>query len=67
MNDFTKKEIEAELARRKEVERSRDEARDRARARQVDPSMMTTCLHCGQPMEIWEAGDPENPVCDTCL
>jgi hypothetical protein len=67
MSDFTKKEIEAELARRRKAEVARDEARDRARAGQVDPSMMTTCLHCGQPMKIWEAGDPGNPVCDTCL
>lgn len=45
------------------IERNKREEPTRAETQRGD----TTCLHCQRPMFHWQASDPENPLCDTCL
>ena len=67
LSGFTDKEIAAELKRRADAMQAPDQ-RQRAAARSAEPQRMDLiCLHCRNPMPSWEATDPENPICDTCM
>ncbi|MEW9615636.1 hypothetical protein AB3G45_17625 [Shinella sp. S4-D37] len=57
MSGFTEEERTAWLERRnrQETELSVPDGGD------------TTCLHCQRPMFRWQASDPDNPLCETCL
>jgi hypothetical protein len=70
MSGFTDAECAAELRRRDDAIKLREEAREAARRRAELAELEraeTRCLHCGKPMRWWQASDPENPLCDICL
>lgn len=71
MSGFTDEErAAAELKRRDDAIKLREEAREAAMRRAELAELAgaeTRCLHCGRPMRWWEATDPEVPLCDICL
>ncbi|WP_037424715.1 hypothetical protein [Sinorhizobium sp. CCBAU 05631] len=70
MSGFTDEERAAELKRRDDAIKLREEATEAARRRAELAELAraeTRCLHCGRPMRWWEATDPEIPLCDNCL
>lgn len=67
MSGFTDEERAAELKRRDDAIKSKREAREAAGREAKLQQADTRCIHCGNPMISWEATDPENPLCDTCL
>ncbi|TRB03464.1 hypothetical protein EXN61_21600 [Agrobacterium tumefaciens] len=67
MSGFTEDEIAAEMKRRSDGIKKRDEDQREA-WRQAELSKCdTVCLHCGTPVKSYMVTDPENPLCDTCM
>jgi hypothetical protein len=64
MSGWTRKEIEAELARRSAAELSRDRERAESARREEAARANALCLHCGNPFVSHGA---DQPLCATCL
>lgn len=58
MTKFTDKEIADELARIRGNSTKKSPVRMEA---------TTVCLHCGTALQVWQASDPANPICGTCI
>ncbi|MBA8799168.1 hypothetical protein FHW77_002887 [Agrobacterium sp. RC10-4-1] len=67
MNGFTEDKIAAELNRRGDSIKKRDEAYQEALHQEYLSECDTVCLHCGTPVKSYLVTDPENPLCDTCM
>ncbi|MGV1985607.1 hypothetical protein ACQZ5N_03235 [Agrobacterium sp. 22-221-1] len=67
MSGFSKDEIAAELNRRGDAMKKRDEAYQDALHQEYLSECDTVCLSCATPVKSYLVSDPKYPLCDTCL